>query len=548
VRHLAWLVGLLVAATLPGAAISASRPNIVLIIAEDLGLRIGAYGDGVAQTPNVDRLAREGTRFTRAFTTAGVCAPSRAAILMGVHQNAWGAGHMRVGAGGYAATPPPHWKGFPELLRAAGYYTVTNGKTDYQLGVGLSGIFGGPFTIWDDDDASDWRGRDEGQPFFAQLTLENTHESNVWPTWDIASLTRLAMAPMRVAHHWAWEHRTDPASVVVPPYYPDTPTVRADIARHYDNVAAMDSIVGEILGKLAEDEVGDETIVIFTTDHGDGLPRAKRWTYDSGIHVPLIVRAADRAAAGTVDGSLVSGVDLAPTILSLAGVDVPTHMQGRIFIGPDRQPEPAYVFAARDRMDEQPDTVRAVRDRRFKYVRNLHPERPYVLDIAFRDQMPMMREMKALAESGDLTGPAALWFRPVRAREELYDTDADPHEIHDLAGDPAHAERLARMRSALDGWLEASGDLGLLPEAELRERMWPAGEEPTTADPTLRVDGRGRLVASCPTEGASIGVRVEGGAWRLYTGPLALASGTRVVVGAQRYGFARSGEVSLRMP
>ena len=470
---------------------SAPRPNIVLIMAEDLSPRLGAYSDPVARTPNLDRLAGEGVRYTRVFTTAGVCAPSRAAMIMGVHQNTWGAGHMRSTGGGYVAVPPPDWKAFPELLRAAGYYTVNSGKTDYQMSTQLNGARGGPSSIWDEESAEDWRGRAPGQPFFAYLTLNSTHESRVWPTWDLSSPTRLLMAFMRISDHMRWEHETDPASVPVPPYYPNTPTVRADIARHYNNVAVMDRDVGEILAKLEEDGVAENTVVVFMTDHGDGLPRAKRWLYDSGLHVPLIARWPGRLERGNVEHELVSGVDLAPTFLALAGVSVPEYMHGRVFLGPDAQEEPAFVYAARDRIDESPDTVRALRDRRFKYIRNVRPEQPYVLPGSFRDQMPMMEEMLALDAAGNLERDASLWFRDTRDPEELYDTEADPHEVLNLAADPSHRERLQRMRDALDLWLDESGDLGLIPESELGERFWPSGHQPVTAPPVFdrRRDG-----------------------------------------------------------
>lgn len=531
-----------------------SRPfNIVLIMAEDLSPRIGVYGDAVAHTPNIDRLSREGTRFTRAFTSAGVCSPSRSAIIMGAHQNSWGAGHMRQSmASGeiesYTAVPPPSWKAFPELLRRAGYYTVNSGKTDYQLDTGLSGVLrGGPFTIWDEASADDWRGRAEDQPFFAYLTIGETHESQVWPTYTLGGLTDLFMTPQRILNHWSWPVATDPDDIVVPPYYPDTQIVRADLVRHYNNIAHMDRIVGEILSLLEADGEADRTVVIFTTDHGDGLPRAKRWVYDSGIRVPLIIRWPGVTSPNSVDEELVSLVDLAPTILSISGAPIPEHLHGRILLGPDEQPEPPYIYAARDRIDESPDTVRAVRDRRYKYIRNLVPEQPYVLPVDFRDRMPMMQEMSRLAAEGELEAGPALWFRSIRDPEELYDTATDPHEIDNLAADPDQVVRLATMRAALDDWLAGSADLGLLPESVQRERFWPGGVRPKTAEPALDV-GEGVVHASSDTEGASIGVRVGGGEWVVYTGPLQDVSGKRVDAKAVRYGWLESDVATIRVP
>ncbi len=541
-----WVSAVLGIAAADSVAALEDRWNVVLLMAEDMSPRIGPYGDSVAHTPNLNRLASEGTRYTHAFTTAGVCAPSRAAILMGVHQNHWGAGHMRAyGDGGYVAVPPPNWKAFPELLRAAGYYVVNNGKTDYQMGTTLGGAYGGPESIWDEPRAEDWRGRPDGQPFFAYISFLTTHESQVWPTWDLTSFTKIAMAFLRIPTHWRWEDRTDPASILLPSYYPDTPTVRADLARHYNNIAVMDTQVGNVLQKLEDDGIADRTLVIFTSDHGDGLPRAKRWLYDSGIRVPLIVRWPGQAEPDAVAEELVSGVDLAPTILAAAGIEPPDWMEGRVFVGPNPGPEPPHVFAARDRINESLDRVRAVRDRRFKYVRHLIPDQPYVLDGAFRDQMPMMKELRSLAAEGKLDAVSSLWFRERRDAEELFDTDADPEETRNLARDPAYRHALTRMRSILDARLATKRDLGLLPESQLAERFWPDGKQPTTYAP--RFERRNASIhIACDTPGASIlWKRPSDAGWRLYTAPINVEGKTQIWAKAVRYGFKQSATVRL---
>jgi arylsulfatase A-like enzyme len=309
----------------------------------------------------------------------------------------------------------------------------------------------------------------------------------------------------------------------------------------------MDGLVGETLAALAADGLADDTIVIFTTDHGDGLPRAKRWLYDSGIRVPLIVRWPGQLEPGSVSDELVSGVDLAPTLLALAGAPVPAQMEGRVFLGRTRGPAPAVVFAARDRMDESSDTVRAARDARFKYVRNLRPDLPYQQPNSFGAEMPTWRELKRLHDAGGLSEAAALWFRERRPPEELYDTGLDPDEIHDLAGDSRYATELAQLRAALDRWLAAAPDLGLLPEAELRERFWPGGEQPVTAAPEI-VISEGWVALRSATAGASLGYRVDGGAWRLYRGPFAVEAAARIEAKAVRYGWAESDvmQVGLR--
>jgi N-sulfoglucosamine sulfohydrolase len=548
---------LLTPSSAPAAALT-SRPNVLLVVAEDLSPRLGSYGDAVAHTPSLDRLAAEGARYTNAFASAGVCAPSRAAIVMGVAQNRFGAGHMRALQGGYTAAPPPDWKAFPELLRRAGYYTVNSGKTDYQMSTHLGGSYGGPSTIWDRDggvgeglvwdDFALWRGRAPGQPFFAYLTLGVTHESQVWPTWQLSNAPlHWLLLPMRMRNHARWQHRTDPAAVAVPPYYPDVPEVRADLARHYDNVAVMDRMVGETLAALAADGLAGETVVIFTSDHGDGLPRAKRWLYDSGIRVPLIVRWPGRIAPGSVSDELVSGVDLASTALALAGVPRPPHLEGRVLIGAEREPPPAAVFGARDRMDESADTVRAARGPRFAYIRNLRPELPYQLRNAFAEQMPTLRILRELHAAGALTGAPALWLRARRPAEELYDTESDPHQVRNLAEDARHAGTLSALRGALDAWLTAAPDLGLLPETELRDRFWPGGVQPRTAAPEIEIE-RGRASLRCPTEGASLAYRIDGGPWSLYVGPFPVSPGVRVEARAVRYGWAESDAAERSAP
>ena len=525
---------------------SDSRPNIVLIVAEDVGLRIGAYGDDLAVTPNIDRLAREGSRFSRAFTTAGVCSPSRAALITGIHQNVWGAGHMRAARGGYAAAPPPHVKAFPELLRAAGYYTINNGKTDYQMGLRFGGAYGGPVTLWDDGDTLDWSARSPRQPFFAWVNLLETHESQVWPTWALPDgLLPLILWPVRIWNHLHWPLRTDPARVSVPPYYPDTPTVRSDLARHYNNIAAMDLAVGKLLQRIEDEDLVRDTVVIFMSDHGDGFPRAKRWLYDSGIQVPLIVRWPGVIPAGKERPRLVSAIDLAPTILSIAGVEAPGWLQGRVFVGPREEPAAGYVYAARDRIDGQSDTVRSVRDTRYKYIRHYHPEQPYVLESAFRDQMPMMKELLRLNREGRLSEVAAQWFRPSRDAEELFDTENDPHEVVNLAGDPRHAATVSRLRVELDAWLAQDEDLGFLPEEELRRRFFPDAEQPVTVAPSLAIEN-GKLVATA-VGGASVEFRRDGGPWRLYSSPFSLAGVTKISARAQRYGWELSEVVTLEL-
>lgn len=513
------------------------RPNILLIMFEDMSPRIGVYGDPVARTPVLDSLAKESILFDAVFTTAGVCAPSRAALITGRYQQSIGAQHMRTSDGGpipYEAVPPSEVKAFPELLRRAGYYTTNNGKTDYQ--------FGTPFTIWDEQETRQpWNGRTPGQPFFAMVNIMGTHESRTWPL-DAEPLHPLVS---NIVSAVAREREgrvpvIDPGDVIVPPYLPDTPAVRRDLAQLYENIAYCEKQVAELLVQLEKDGLADSTIVIVTTDHGDGLPRMKRSLYDSGLHVPMMVRFPDGTGAGMRRSDLVSFVDLAPTILSLAHAEVPAGLPGRVFVGPDRQPAPDYVFAAMDRHDEVPDRLRAIRDIRWKYIRNYQPEHAFFRHLDFRDVQPTMQELWRLHEEGGLTPVQESYFTSPRSAEELYDTRSDPHEINNLADDPAYAGVLSRMRTAFDEHMSRIPDMSAEPEAEMIAEMWPSNEQPVTAAPEFRRTENGLIVIS-PTEGTSIGYRIAGEErWRIYTGPLQVPADTTVEAKAIRYGYKES--------
>jgi N-sulfoglucosamine sulfohydrolase len=526
----------------PAQDAAPQRPNILWISVEDISPHLGSYGDPVARTPRLDQLAAEGTRYTNVFTVAPVCAPNRSGIITGMYPTSIGTHHMRTShvAEGlptpYSAVPPPYVKAFTEYLRAAGYYCTNNSKTDYQ--------FDTPISAWDESgETAHWRDRkDPGQPFFAVFNFETTHESQNWPEPE----------------------STDPASVSVPPYYPDTPVVRRALARLYDNIARVDQQAGEVLDQLESDGLAEKTIVFFWSDHGDGLPRAKRWLYDSGTHIPLIVRWPDGLAPGTVSGQLISSIDLGPTVLSLAGVPIPYHMQGRAFLGPQAASPRARLFSARDRFDESYDMVRSVRDFRFRYVRNYYPDKPYVLWIPYRNRSPLMQELLRLDAEDALEGPQKLWFRDHRPPEELYDCQEDPFQVHNLVGDVEHQAILERLRRALDDWRAETGDLGDVPEKEMVRRFWPDAVQPETARPAFVVNApedRGSQARSeggtftapmtlslhCPTQGASIVYTLEAAEsphWLLYVGPLRLPRGeTTVRARAIRYGYKESPEL-----
>lgn len=524
------------------------RPNILWISAEDLSPDLGSYGDDYAITPALDRLAREGARYTNAFSAAPVCAPSRSSIITGMYPTTIGSMHMRS-----KAVPPAGVKAFTEYLRAAGYYCSNRSKTDYNFEAPPSNR--PPDTVWDDtSNRAHWRNRpDPKQPFFSVINLTVTHESQI--RVDDAAFARniAALKP---------NERHDPARAKLPPYYPDTPLVRRDWARYYDLITAMDYQVAEILQQLEADGLAEKTIVFFWGDHGRGLPRGKRWIYDSGIRVPLIVRWPGTIAPGTVVDDLVSLMDLGPTVLSLAGVPIPAHMQGKAFLGPQKQTPRQYVYAHRDRMDEAYDMIRAVRDKRYKYIRNFYPGRPYAQHIAYMEEMPTMQEWRRLYKEhmnalspdyGKALNPVQLlFFRPEKPREELYDTIEDPHEINNLADSPKHRAVLARLRLAFEVWRKETKDLGLVPEMELRERMRPGGVWMQVAAPEIAevktADGKTVLTLKSATPGASFAYTTQEGReshWLLSTGRIELSAPATIRLKACRFGYLDS-EIVVR--
>lgn len=553
------LVGLIAACLVPQAtALSPvqppAQPNILVLMAEDMSARVGAFGDEVAVTPNIDALARDGVRYPNTFTTAGVCAPSRAAHILGMHQMSTGTQHMRTSRGplgSYKSVPPAHVKAFPELLRRAGYYTWTNDKLDYQFSG--PGANSGPFTIWDQEGAEGhWRNRQPGQPFYGLVNFMVTHESGVfrplgaWPN----SIVHFVMQMMR-----AWMSPdvdagspVKPSQIAVPPYYPDTPIVRADMARHYNNIATMDREVGQILDQLESDGLMNSTIVIWTTDHGDGLPRAKRELFDSGIKVPMIIRWPDAyrpgdVEPGTIDTRLVSFVDLAPTIMNLAGAPLPAYLHGRDFIwGEPRR----YIYAARDRIDEVADRQRAVRDARYKYIRSWRPEQPGGHRLAYRDNMDMMEELWTLLEDGELNSLQRQWFE-APGEERLFDLQNDPFELNTIAQDPKHKAVLERMRAELSDWQKRVSDWSEQSEADMVAEFQLNGKTPVTGSPRLTTTN-GSLQFENTTPGASIGYRLDDGDWKLYRGNEAGAYGVTISFKAVRYGWEESEVIELKVP
>ena len=507
------------------------RPNILWIVAEDMSATIPAYGDSTIATPNLDRLAHEGVKYTHMFSVSGVCAPSRFAIATGVYPTRGGALHMRtssrpdymeqIGVVPYEATPDPDVRMMSEVLRMHGYYSTNNSKQDYQ--------FRAPVTAWDESSRqAHWRNRPDDTPFFAVFNFGVTHESQIWAR----------------AEDSLW---VDPdLDVPIPPYLPSTEPAETDVRRMYSNIRILDHRIGELLAALESDGLLVETIIFFYSDHGGPLPRQKRQLYDSGLHVPLMVRFPEAQLGGLTDTQLVSFVDLAPTVFSLTGIPLPSYLDGQAFLGSQQAETPReYIHAAADRFDAIYDTKRAVRDSRYKYIRNLRPEQGYYLAVTYREQMASMQELLRLRDAGQLDSIQSQWFRPSKPAEELFDTQADPHELQNVADNPEHADRISAMRQELDMWMAATGDPGTMPEMDFVATLWPDHVQPQTAAVTFESDGDGITLASA-TDGTSIGYQfVEPGQpptshWHVYTGPVNLEEGQQLVAVAHRIGYKPS--------
>ena len=434
-----------ISSALPALAASCSRtpdrPNILWIFAEDFSPDLGCYGNELVATPNLDGLAAEGVRYTNCICTAAVCSAARSALMTGMFQTSIGA-HNHRSHRDREYPLPDGVRTVTDLFREAGYHTSNcrnpapglevRGKTDFN------------FTVQQPFDSADWSERPPGVPFYSQVNFSETHRQ----------FQRFDPAPV------------DPAAIPLPPFYPDHPVVREDIALYFDAAQHLDVKVGKVIQRLRDEGLYDSTIIFFFGDHGQALHRGKQWLYEQGVLIPLIVRIPDAFrpagfAPGTVDDRLLQHIDIAATSLDLVGAARPPRMQGRVFLGERADPEPEFAFSARDRCDETVDRVRCVRDKRWKLIRNFLPDRSYAQKSHYKDtSYPALQVMRQLQEVGELSGPPARWLAPTRPEFELYDLESDPHEIENLAADPQHATTLNRLQAALERWIEDSGDLG----------------------------------------------------------------------------------------
>lgn len=442
--------GLIMAAVIPTLANAAapSNPNILWITSEDNGPQLGCYGDEYADTPNIDALATKSLRYEMCWSNAPVCAPARTTLISGMYATSLGGQHMRS-----AVKLPADMKLYPAVLKDAGYYCTNNSKTDYNFDQ-ADGKAG-----WDDSGKkAHWRNRpDPKQPFFSIFNFTISHES------------KIRNKPHILVH--------DPAKANLPVYHPDVPEVRRDWAQYYDRLTEMDAMVGKTLEQLQKDGLADSAIVLYYGDHGSGMPRSKRWPFNSGLQVPFILHVPDAykdlAPAdylpGGVSERLVSFVDMGPTAISLAGAEVPENMQGIPFCGKAEGPAKKYLFGYRGRMDERIDMVRSCTDGRFVYMRHFYPDRPYLKHVSYMFQTPTTRIWKDMYDAGELTDAQAKFWQDKPA-EELFDLQNDPDEVNNIATDPVHLDKLDELRDATKQWMIDTRDLGVLTEAGMHER------------------------------------------------------------------------------
>ncbi|TLU99629.1 sulfatase [Dyadobacter luticola] len=419
---------------------SQDRPNILWIVSEDNTTLLGSYGDTFATTPNLDKFAKESIRYKNAFSTAPVCAPSRNTLITGMYPPSLGTEHMR------SVYPVPDFvKFFPKYLREAGYYTTNSAKKDYNTTDQKD--------AWDESsDKATYKNRKPGQPFFAVFNLNVSHESSLHE-------------PVSLLHH-------DPEKVPLPPYHPATPELKHDWAQYYDKVEEMDRQFARLLKEMQDEGLAENTIVFYYADNGGVLARSKRFMYESGLHVPLIIHLPPKYAhlakekQGSVSDRLVTFLDFAPTVLSLVDLKVPDYMQGGAFLGKQQESEPAYAYGFRGRMDERIDMSRSVRDKKFRYIRNYLPNKIYGQYLEYLWRAPSVKSWEDLYKAGKLNADQSRFWEPKPA-EELFDVDADPHNIHNLAADPKYKKELLRLRKANVDYLRSYKDVGFIPEAML---------------------------------------------------------------------------------
>lgn len=520
-----FLLSFMVVVNLPAPVFSQEQPNILLLIAEDISPYLGSYGDSIAKSPTIDVLASQGIRFDKMYAPVGVCAPSRSALMTGMFPTSIGANHMRTGGGpmahpfrmpSYQVILPEGMKAFTEYLRAKGYFCTNNRKTDYQFKDQLS--------FWDEShNEATWEHRPEDKPFFSVFTYLESHESRLWES----------------KNDTLW---VKPEDVTPPPYLLNDSIGKRDYAIMYSTIYRMDQRVAQELDKIREAGLMDNTIIIFMSDNGGPMPRQKRSLYERGTRIPFIVVYPDRKKASTIDNRMLNMADIPPTILSLAEIKPPEHMDGKAFLGKYAEnPGRDYVFSVRERMDAHYDKQLSIRDKNYRYVRNYLPHQPEYLDIGYRYNLESMVQM--LKNKNELNKEQASWFTYPRPKEELYYTSEDEHEMTNLAGDPDYKNTLAEMRLLADEVEEKYWPYKDLTEYELIDEIGNTGNIQVAKPSVSLKDNKVRLSTS--TEGASFVYQVNGDGnkrshWNYYTEPIKLRKGDNLKVIATRAGYKQS--------
>ena len=514
--------------------------NVVWISCEDMGPILGAYGVDEISTPNIDKLASEGIKYTNAYSTVGVCAPSRFSIITGMYPARLGAHNMRSGnfytyrnpdsltfkqnkgvldksgknVPEYEVVTPNNIKAFTEYLRNDNYYCINNNKCDYQ--------FNSPFTAWDEvSGTASFTNKPNNMPFFYVKNLMVTHESRIWLRKD---------EPITV----------DKNNLNIPAYYPDIPEVRNDIAIKYSNIEEMDRQVGEIINDLKQNDLLDSTIIFFWSDHGGSLLRQKRAVGNSGLNVPLIIRFPDGYRSGETDDRIVSLMDLGPTTMSLLGIKPPLFLDGKPFLGKYNSKPRTYAFGSADRFDESTDMQRSVIDGRYVYIKNFMPQLPLIYKNKYREQIPMNKKIIELNKNNKLVGDSKYIFMQTKEEEELYDLNNDPYEINNLADNPNYSNKLIELRNALTNWQIDINDKGFINETELIEQFWPNNEQPLTM-PVEIIVSDDIVSLHCGTDGASIGYQLDSQIgskkWNLYNKPFQILPNQKLATRAIKIGF-----------
>lgn len=501
---------------------NSERPNILMIVCEDISPYLGCYGDSVAVTPNLDRFAGQAILHTDMYTCVGVSSPSRYSLITGRYASADGANYMRSNyfMKDFGVVPPEGVKCYTEFLRMNGYYCTNNAKTDYQ--------FPAPDAAWDEQGVkAHWRNAPEDRPFFSIFNLNVTHESFIWKNTG---------NPLAVQ-----------SDMIKPaPYHQDTETARHDYAVMYSNIKKMDCEFQGLLDELERSGRSKNTIVIFYSDNGGPLPRGKREIKDSGTNVPFIIRFPDGHGAGSVNRDLNMFVDIPATVLSLAGIRPPAYMHGKAMYGKYKDiKKRKYVFGATDRFDEQVEKRGSIRTDRYLYIRNYMPGQSVYRPVAYRMSMPMMKEMTELYKADRLTDVQRLWFQTPAAVEELYDCQSDPHQVCNLAEDPAYAWILKKMRKAYHKeWiLPFNSEWETETEDYFIRKMWPEGRKPVCEAPELHEEN-GCLIADNDLSVYSVSYRRTGDKhWQLYTTPIKLRKHENIEVKIERIGYEPTYEI-----